>query len=109
MVTIQHNWGRTKLSHELCHIWNWCGYDGKPKDISCRDMLRDLDVKGKIKLPEAHHKTRQTGSRDRIKLMLHDMSEISINIKDILPIRVEVVKERTFQGQEFKSLGTVKK
>lgn len=104
LITENPSWNRSRLSAELCRIWNWCGHDGKPKDISCRDMLRDLDAKGKIKLPEPHHRTRQTGSRDRIQFMLHDTSEISGSIKEILPVRVEVVKERTLQGQEFKSL-----
>lgn len=97
-------WGRTRLSIELCNLWNWCGHNGKPKDISCRDMLRDLECKGKIKLPKAHHKTRQIGSKDYIQYILHNTMEISSNIKEIIPVRVELVKVRTFQGQEFKSL-----
>lgn len=98
------NWGRSKLSLELCRQWNWCGHNGKPKDISCRDMLRDLDAKGRIKLPQAHHRTRQVGSRDRIQLMMHDTTQISGDIQNIMPVQIVVVKERTHQGQEFKSL-----
>ncbi len=36
--------------------------------------------------------------------MLHDTTQIAADIKDILPIRLEIVPERTFQIQEFKSL-----
>lgn len=104
LIAENPNWGRTKLSQELCRLWNWCGPNGNPKDISCRDMLRDLDAKGIIKLPQAHHRTRQIGSRDRVQSMVHDTTQISANIQNIMPVQIVVVKERTQQGQEFKSL-----
>ncbi len=104
LIAENPSWNRSKLSVELCRIWNWCGHDGEPKDISCRDMLRRLDSKGKIKLPPPHHLTRQVGSRDRIQFMLHDTSIISNIIKDVLPIKVEIIKDRTYHGKEFKSL-----
>jgi hypothetical protein len=97
-------WGRTKLSIELCRRWNWCGHDGKPKDISCRDMLRSLDAKGTIKLPPLQSHSRKPGSRDRFQGMLHNTTEIFSDIKTCLPVHIIVVKERTFEGQEFKSL-----
>lgn len=104
LIAENPSWNRTKLSVELCRIWNWCGYDGKPKDISCRDMLRDLDAKGRINLPKPHHRTRQPGSRDRIQHMLHDTTEISGNIKEILPVSINVIKDCTHEGKVFKSL-----
>ncbi len=104
LITENPGWNRSKLSVEICQIWNWCGHDGKLKDISCRDMLRRLDSKGKIKLPSPHHTTRQAGSRDRIQFMLHDTGSISGIIQEVLPIKVEVIKDRTYEGKEFKSL-----
>jgi len=104
LITENPGWNRSKLSVEICRIWNWCGHDGKPKDISCRDMLRRLDSKGKIKLPSPHHTTRQAGSRDRIQFMMHDTGSISGIIQEVLPIKVEVIKDRTYEGKEFKSL-----
>ena len=98
-------WSRTKLSIELCNLWGWLHHDGRPKDISCRDMLRDLNEKQLITLPApVRDSGRKPGTKSRIQIMLHDTSEISTSIKDILPIRIAVVKERTFEGQEFKSL-----
>jgi len=97
-------WGRTRLSKELCLIWNWCDHNGNPKDISCRDMLRKLDAKERICLPKAKFITRQPGSRDRIELQIHDTSDITCSIKDVMPVRIEIVKPRTPQDNEFKSL-----
>jgi len=104
MISTNPTWNRSKLSIELCHKWGWCDHTGKPKDISCRDMLRDLDAKGIITLPMPHHKTRQVGSKDVIREVLHETNEISCAIKDVLPIRIDVVKERTHEGHEYKFL-----
>jgi hypothetical protein len=42
---------RTRLSVELCRIWDWRYPDGQPKEISCRDLLRQLDAEGLVVLP----------------------------------------------------------
>lgn len=104
LIASNPTWGRSKLSIELCHIWNWCDNAGKRKDISCRAMLRDLDIKGRIALPVSHYKTRQIGSKDIIRPVLHETAELSCGIKDVLPVRIEIAKERTHQGHEYKYL-----
>ena len=105
LISTNPSWGRTKLSIELCNLWGWQHHDGRPKEISCRDLLRKLDAKGIIALPaKIRDSGLKPGSKKCIQLMLHDIMEISCDIKEILPIKVEVVKERTQQGQEFKSL-----
>lgn len=104
LIASNPTWRRSRLSIELCHIWYWYDQVGKPKDISCRTLLRELDVKGIIALPISHHKTRQTGSKDVIRTILHETADITCDIKDVLPIRIDVVKERTHQGHEYKYL-----
>ena len=105
LIVDNPSWGRQKISIELCEIWGWCYQDGRPKEISCRDLLRRLDAKGLIKLPaKLRSGGLKPGSKNHIQLTLHDTTEISGIIQEILPIRIEVVKERTAQGQEFKSL-----
>ena len=104
LMTKNPSWHRTKLSQELCLLWNWCDHNGKPKDISCRDMLRNLDAKGRIRLPKAQIITRRPGSRDHVQLHLHDTSQITSGIKAVLPLRIEIVEPRTEQADEFKSL-----
>jgi hypothetical protein len=105
LITNNPSWGRTKLSVELCNIWGWHHHDGHPKEIACRDLLRKLDFKGLIKLPQKIKNTGlKPGSKNRIQLILHDTTEVLANIKDILPVKTEVVKERTSCGYTFKSL-----
>src|SRR5271157_1099920 len=105
LISANPTWGRTRLSIELCRIWDWRHPDGQPKAISCRDLLRRLDAKGVIQLPQKIGKNGlKRGSQNHTQFMLHDTTEIAADIKDVLPVRVETVKERTFQSQEFKSL-----
>jgi hypothetical protein len=105
LISSNPTWSRTRLSIELCRIWDWRHLDGHPKEISCRDLLRRLDAKGLIVLPPCKQQpVFKPGHKNHIKLMLHDATEISGDIRDILPIRIEIVPEGTFQGQEFKSL-----
>lgn len=104
LISEHPDWGRTKLSQELCRNWNWCFYDGRPKEISCRDLLRDLAAKDKINLPaRAHHGGRKPNSKDHVQFMLHCTSPITCNLKELLPLTLKTI-ERGFPLQEFKSL-----
>lgn len=105
LISTNPTWGRKRLSIELCQIWKWHHPDGHPKEISCRDLLRRLDAKGLIALPPRLTKAYiKPGRPNRTQLMLHDITEIVADIKDILPVRLEMVHQGTFQIQEFKSL-----
>jgi hypothetical protein len=53
--------GRTHLSDRLCQIWDWRQANGRWRQIACRDLLRQLEAKGLVKLPPPHHATRRTG------------------------------------------------
>ena len=76
LIELNPEWGRTKLSQELCGMWGWRGENGQLKDISCRDVLRALDAAGKIKLPERQKDGRTKGVADIVPLMLHDTTAI---------------------------------
>lgn len=58
--------GRTHLSERLCRIWDWRQANGRWREIACRDLLRQLEAKGMVQLPPAHHRTRQVGYEHRI-------------------------------------------
>jgi len=45
------NWNRSRLSRELCELWNWRRPDGQLKDMACRELLRKLESRSLIKLP----------------------------------------------------------
>ena len=96
------SWHRTKLSQELCKIWDWKGENGQLKDISCRDVLRALDAEGKIRLPKRRTHGRVKGGTDEVVLMLHDITPIEGTLPELKPLTVEVVVGKN-NLMEFKS------
>jgi hypothetical protein len=82
---------RTKLSRHLCELWNWCGPNHMPKDISCRDMLRDLDKKGIIVLPASKKVSRVRGEQKSVKHFSHDMTPVTGELRELMPLKVELI------------------
>lgn len=105
LIDNNSSWGRSRLSVEICKIWNWCDESGNLKDISCRDMLRRMNARGQIRLPEKKRDSgRRTGSRDRIQYRLHDTNPIACDIREILPVRISIVQAKTADSEDYKSL-----
>lgn len=95
-------WNRTQISQYICQIWRWQAPDGKLKDISCRDMLRQLDKAGRIRLPAPLKASRSAGSADVIRHLEHDTTQIMAALKELRPLRIEVVNSGA-KLAEFKS------
>lgn len=55
--------GRSHLSARLCREWNWRQPNGLFREIACRDLLRQLERRGLIRLPPALHAARRRGYR----------------------------------------------
>ena len=102
LIRSNPGWHRSRLSKELCELWDWKGENGQPKDISCRDVLRALDAAGKIALPKPLTGGRSAGSADRVALMTHDMTPVDGSLQDLLPLAVEAVTDKHGM-MEFKS------
>jgi hypothetical protein len=68
-------------------------------------MLRDLDLKGLIKLPKKIKNTGlKPGSKNHIQLVFSNRDEVFSDIVDILPVRAVPIKEKSLQAGEFKFL-----
>jgi hypothetical protein len=44
-------WNRTRMSPELCVLWDWRSAAGRPKDMAARMLLLKLERVGCIVLP----------------------------------------------------------
>ena len=44
-------WGRSRLSVELCERWEWRNATGRLKDMAARMVLLKLERRGHIRLP----------------------------------------------------------
>lgn len=95
------DWHRTRLSKELCRLWDWRTDKGLLKDMACRSMLRKLEQLKFIVLPPAHH----CGNRTRrIKDILHVKNPIEDSIGQLKPIEIHRVQSRSFSDDLFHCL-----
>ena len=102
MIRDNPDWHRTRLSQELCRVWDWKGENGQIKDVSCRDVLRALEAAGKIKLPKKLKYGRTKGGADQVALMLHDMTPVEEPLSELTPLEIEEVAGKN-KLMEFKS------
>lgn len=95
-------WHRTRISRELCEIWDWRNEAGAIKDMAARSLLRKLDAMDLITLPA---QMRSSNNQHRYK---SDGGEptyepIQAKVAELQPIRmVEVANSE--QSLIFRSL-----
>jgi hypothetical protein len=58
--------GRTHISNRLCEIWDWRQANGRFRQITCRDLLRQLEARQLIKLPPMLKPARRPGYINRV-------------------------------------------
>lgn len=91
LIHCHPDWNRTRLSRELCATWNWTNGNGQLKDMACRTMLLKLERLGHIHLPAA--RAVGVGNATRIvRSVAHDTTPVSGPLRDLLPLRIEIVK-----------------
>ena len=102
IIASNPNWHRTRISQELCHLWNWKNDAGKLKDMAARSMLRKLDKENLINLPvpvrSANNAYRYQAKQEKPKYQSID-KKLSV----IQPIRIKQVKTQT-EACLFRSL-----
>jgi hypothetical protein len=84
-------------------LWGWQNPNGQLKDISCRDMLRELDKAGSIELPPRMSPSRSKGSADKVVDIEHDTTPISAKLVELQPLNINTIKAGKSLAQ-FKSL-----
>jgi hypothetical protein len=96
LITDNPDWHRTRLSKELCVLWDWRSPVGQIKDISARDMLRTLDKKGLITLPDARFVTRAPGGigADKIRYITHDTTPIDTKLSELTPLHIKIITSK---------------
>lgn len=85
------DWHRTRLSKDLCRLWNWRTDTGLLKDMACRSMLRKLEQRRLIVLPPA----RTSGNRARkIKDIDHATDPIQSSFGQLGPVGIILIGGR---------------
>ncbi len=103
LITLNPFWNRTRLSKELCALWDWRRDSGELKDIACRSLLRKLDSLGHICLPKGLHQNDSPARRDKIEPLLHARTPIQCPLKVLYPINIQLV-EKGYRLKLFKYL-----
>lgn len=66
LISAEGHLGRTHVSNRLCGIWDWRQANGRFRQIACRDLLRQLERKGLVRLPPLLHATRRVGYQNGV-------------------------------------------
>jgi len=96
LIEQNKSWNRTRLSKELCKIWDWRMPNGQLKDMACRSLLLKLHRLELIRLPEPAHDGRnhlrnKTSKEPNIS---YSLSPIKTKLKEILPLSLKVVNDK---------------
>jgi len=94
LIADHPEWHRTRLSQEICISWNWVNANGQLKDMACRTMLLKLERLGYFQLPAA----RSVCVGNSVKACTpveHCTADIVCSLHELMPIRIEVVRNTT--------------
>lgn len=105
LIEQNKSWNRTRLSKELCKIWDWRMPNGQLKDMACRSLLLKLHRMELIHLPKPVHDGRNHLRNRTSKIHQVDYSTSTINtkLKKILPLSFKIVN-KTQDDLLFKTL-----
>jgi len=83
---------RSRISRELCLLWNWRTTSGRIKDMACRTLLLKLEQRGYITLPE-----RRCPGRGSRKLTIpgvpHKTTPIACSLSELQPVSIQLVED----------------
>ena len=97
-------WHRTRLSQEVCAIWDWRNGSGRIKDMAARTLLLKLERRGLIVLPPRQSSANNALRNLSLSLHKHDQTPIAGSLRTILPLSVNMVENNTDDLIIFKSL-----
>jgi len=95
---------RTRLSRELCRLWNWRDEQGRLKDMACRTMLLKLERRGLIVLPPARRPGVNHHRGQRRVDTAHSTDPIQAPLSSLRPIRLVNVRAEPLYAPLFTCL-----
>ena len=95
LISTNPSWGRTRLSKELCILWNFKSANGSLKDMSCRNLLLKLQKQKLLTLPAPKKKANNDKRNSSIRLVLHSTLPVRASLKEIAPVQIKLVEDRS--------------
>jgi hypothetical protein len=84
-------WGRSRLSEELCLRWEWRNAQGRLKDMAARTLLLKLERSGHIRLPKRRGPSPNAFRNRRVPVVAHATDPIGGTLGDLRPLSMSVV------------------
>jgi len=98
------SWGRSRLSVELCELWDWRGPNGQLKDMACRSLLLRLEKAGHIVLPPRQRKS-PNAYRNRAPVWVpHSAEPIEAELSSLLALHISCLSAGSEQDRLFRCL-----
>jgi len=88
LIGAHPDWHRTRLSRELCEVWNWTDETGRRKDMACRTLLLKLERRGLIELPHRRGPSVNHRRGRAFQPVAHETAPIEGSLRDLLPVRL---------------------
>lgn len=103
-LTVHPHWNRTRLSRELCSVWNWRNAAGRLKEMACRTLLLKLEARGQIRLPPRRTASVNGARNQSIAEVAHDQSPIQGELEALRPLQLDPLVESSGSAHWFKFL-----
>lgn len=86
------DWGRTRISQEICKLWSWRASNGQLKDMACRSMLYKLEKAGEIVLPPPRRPSNNGIRNRKAPDIAHGTDPIEGKLRTIAPLSISMVE-----------------
>ncbi|MBN1425821.1 DUF4338 domain-containing protein [Candidatus Fermentibacteria bacterium] len=104
LLAAHPEWGRSRLSQELCRLWEWRTAHGRLKDMAARTLLLKLERSGHIHLPKRRSPSPNGFRNRRVPVVAHATEPIRRALRDVRPLAVSVVAPGSEDLRLFNSL-----
>ena len=86
------DWGRTRISVELCCQWDWHNQQGCLKDMAARTLLLKLERAGHLRLPRRRTNPSHGFHNRPVPLVTHATEPIRDRLCELQPLAVSIVE-----------------
>lgn len=98
------DWGRSRLSQELCHLWQWCNAQGRIKDMAARTLLLKLERRGVLKLPPRQCRRPNRVGKSAVSFAAPCEEPIRGSLQHLRPLNVSVATPGCSDARLFNAL-----
>jgi len=98
------DWGRTRLSEELCRRWDWRNARGRIKDMAARTLLLKLERSGHVRLPPRRRPCSNALRNRNAPHVDHATGPVRCALRELRPLVAGIVEPRSEDLRLFNCL-----